>query len=356
MNNKRALNIVIVKMLGFNLFKFICIFLIWTASFCSIYAQDPVFSQFYAAPLEVNPAFAGLGRSPRIGINYRNQWPFIEQQFKSYTTYLLSYDQYFKAFKSGLGFTLLADDAGDGLIKTIKSNVIYSYRVPLTKKGHYIKGGVELGLVNINYNWDKFTFGDQLDREFGLITGGGVPIISKEIRPAKTNLNYFDAGVGMMYYSPTFYIGVATKHINAPKIGILTSNSDGYNGLPLRFTVHSGFEWRIDKRLGKYKKILSPGVILTKQAQFFQVNLGTQYQFSTVFAGIWYRIARHNGDAVIGTLGFRKDFWKLTYSFDYTTSSLGIGLGGSHELSLLFNFESVTKEKKNISDCFDAFR
>ena len=44
MNNKRALNIVIVKMLGFNLFKFICIFLIWAASFCNIYAQDPVFS------------------------------------------------------------------------------------------------------------------------------------------------------------------------------------------------------------------------------------------------------------------------------------------------------------------------
>ncbi|MFT5922039.1 MAG: hypothetical protein ACI8TS_001371, partial [Flavobacteriales bacterium] len=38
-------------------------------------AQDPEFTQFYANPLYLNPAFAGTARCPRLVMNYRNQWP-----------------------------------------------------------------------------------------------------------------------------------------------------------------------------------------------------------------------------------------------------------------------------------------
>ena len=41
----------------------------------NVFAQDPEFTQFYANPLYLNPAFAGTARSPRINLNYRNQWP-----------------------------------------------------------------------------------------------------------------------------------------------------------------------------------------------------------------------------------------------------------------------------------------
>ena len=57
-------------------------------------AQDPEFSQFYAAPLYLNPAFAGSARCPRIGLNYRNQWPALN---KTYITSAVSYDQHIDA-------------------------------------------------------------------------------------------------------------------------------------------------------------------------------------------------------------------------------------------------------------------
>ena len=38
------------------------------------FAQDPSFTQFYANPLYLNPAFAGTARCPRLNLNYRNQW------------------------------------------------------------------------------------------------------------------------------------------------------------------------------------------------------------------------------------------------------------------------------------------
>ncbi|MDZ7648916.1 MAG: type IX secretion system membrane protein PorP/SprF [Cytophagales bacterium] len=39
------------------------------------HAQDPQFSQYYAAPLYLNPAFTGTTQDHRFITNYRNQWP-----------------------------------------------------------------------------------------------------------------------------------------------------------------------------------------------------------------------------------------------------------------------------------------
>jgi len=39
----------------------------------TVTAQDAQFSQFYAAPLYLNPAFAGSTSQALVGANYRNQ-------------------------------------------------------------------------------------------------------------------------------------------------------------------------------------------------------------------------------------------------------------------------------------------
>ena len=56
-------------------------------------AQDPAFSQFYANPLYLNPAFSGSAPkgAPRGNLNYRDQWPGIG---RTYVTTAVSYDQY----------------------------------------------------------------------------------------------------------------------------------------------------------------------------------------------------------------------------------------------------------------------
>ena len=86
-------------------------------------AQDPVFSQFYLSPLQLNPGLTGLTEDPRFSANYRNQFPGFNN---AYRTYALSYDQYFPYANIGAGFWLLSDDAGDGLLKTIKAAGIFS--------------------------------------------------------------------------------------------------------------------------------------------------------------------------------------------------------------------------------------
>ncbi|MCG8573993.1 MAG: type IX secretion system membrane protein PorP/SprF, partial [Flavobacteriales bacterium] len=45
------------------------------------HSQDPEFTQFYANPIYLNPAFAGSHGCPRLNLNHRNQWPSISGAF-----------------------------------------------------------------------------------------------------------------------------------------------------------------------------------------------------------------------------------------------------------------------------------
>ena len=44
-------------------------------------AQDAEFTQFYANPVFMNPAFAGSARCPRFVMQYRNQWPAMSGNY-----------------------------------------------------------------------------------------------------------------------------------------------------------------------------------------------------------------------------------------------------------------------------------
>ncbi|MCB0582839.1 MAG: type IX secretion system membrane protein PorP/SprF, partial [Phaeodactylibacter sp.] len=74
--------------------------------------QDPIYSQFFAAPLQVNPAFAGTTLSPRVTANYRNEWAAYEG---GYETYSVAYEQSIESLNSGIGLMVLGDDAGNGI-------------------------------------------------------------------------------------------------------------------------------------------------------------------------------------------------------------------------------------------------
>ncbi|MDX1653203.1 MAG: type IX secretion system membrane protein PorP/SprF, partial [Brumimicrobium sp.] len=74
-------------------------------------AQDPQFSQFYANPIYLNPAFAGSHGCPRFALNYRNQWPALSGTF---VTFSASYDQYFTNISGGFGVIATHDQQGKG--------------------------------------------------------------------------------------------------------------------------------------------------------------------------------------------------------------------------------------------------
>ncbi len=313
----------------------------------SIQAQDPVLSQFYAAPLQLNPAFAGITNSPKINLNYRNQWSSI---FNAYTTYAASYDQYLQNVNSGIGFAVLMDRAGDGIYNTGNFNIVYSYKLPINQNT-YIKGGIQAGLYQVSLDWDKLVFIDQLDPISGQTQ------LSEENRPDQLSKSYFDVSTGLLVYNRLFYGGISIFHLNSPNESILNINEGLLNGLPMRLSLHGGMQIYLSKdNKTKNKPFISPNILYTKQDKFQQLNIGAYAGMSSVFAGAWFRHSFGNPDAVIFSLGFSKSLFKIGYSYDYTISRLNSESNGSHELSVLINFEKENRRKHSYNDCFNLFR
>ena len=109
---------------------FLLIAIICSSAANKITAQDPEFSQFYANPLYLNPAFAGTARCPRVSLNYRNQWPGISGTF---ITTSASYDQHVESLNGGLGLIVTNDQAANTLRST-RVSAIYSYQIKINRK------------------------------------------------------------------------------------------------------------------------------------------------------------------------------------------------------------------------------
>ncbi|NND31966.1 MAG: PorP/SprF family type IX secretion system membrane protein, partial [Saprospiraceae bacterium] len=204
----------------------ICILLSLVGSF----AQDPVFSQFYASPLHLNPAFSGSSEKPKVVLNYRNQWPSINQ---AYVTYAASFDQFYSDINSGFGLSVLADVAGRGLYKTTSAQLSYSYKVKF-RESLQMRLGISGGLINTRIDWARLIFPDQLDLEYGSVSPGGLPYPSDEIAPETGNsVSVLDASAGLIVFNQTFYGGISLKHLNTPQFSFLKVNDQLSSGLPL---------------------------------------------------------------------------------------------------------------------------
>jgi type IX secretion system PorP/SprF family membrane protein len=296
------------------------------ASSSNSFAQDPTFTQFYANPLYLNPAFAGSHGCPRFALNYRNEWPSLSG---NYVTYSASYDQYFKNISGGFGVLALHDQQGQGTINTSMLGLIYSYHLKVTRK-FSMMFGARASWFQKSLDWDKLTFGDMIDPRRGFIYSTGDV-------PRGGSRGFFDASAGVVGYSKTFFFGFAAHHLNTPNESMIVGNSP----LPMRFTGHMGAEIEIGKR-SKYSTGTSimPNVIYQYQNGFQELNVGTYIKYGAFNVGAWYR----NRDAFIMTIGVNTGKFKLGYSYDVTVSKLNNGVsGGSHEISMGLNLSCKSK-------------
>lgn len=111
-------------------FRFILTFTILLGSKVS-FGQDPLFTQFYAAPVYLSPSLAGASGGTRIILNIRDQWMKLPGD---YITYALSADHYLEKYRSGIGFLMLRDQAAGGLINTTEIGINYNYNFDISRK------------------------------------------------------------------------------------------------------------------------------------------------------------------------------------------------------------------------------
>jgi type IX secretion system PorP/SprF family membrane protein len=327
-----------------SLFLIIIIHLLYYTS----RAQDAIFTQFYASPLQINPAFTGNTIAPRIALNYRDQWRNVP---RAYSTFSASYDQFIEKLNSGFGVTIIGDQAGDGIFQRNGANVTYAYRLQ-SRIGFNLKLGVEAGVGQTNIAWDKLVFLDMIDPING-ISGKA----TQEVAPQEFFKNYLDFGAGFVAYNKNLYFGLSLKHLNSPNTSILDKNTNINTGLPIRYAFHAGYELVLrENRKRKPVAYLTPNILVVSQGPFGMVNIGMQGGINGFFAGLGFRHAFRNADAILMNVGWQKGILKVGYSHDITINGLP-NSWGAHEISVLLNFDELyDRNKPKYNDCFRFFR
>ncbi len=317
-----------------------------------LHGQDPIFSQFQSSPIQLNPAFAGDDYSGRLAINYRIQWPGLSA---AYNTFSLGYDQFFRKTNLALGINILSDGAGDGALKSNKISGIIGYRLKISDQT-YIKGGLEMALIQKKLNWEKLIFYDAIALSGGNVTPGGSYLPSNEIEPSNTSRSFLDIGSGFLLYNNKYFFGLSLDHMNTPIDDFLQNQEQNYVGLPMRWSLHSGYQFLLkSKSKNDLPSYVAPNFLYTRQAGFSQLNVGLNASYEKVFGGFGFRHSNSNGDAFIISAGIRTQNLKIGYSFDFTVSGITISEGGAHEMSLGYIFGESKKVSK-INDCLNLFR
>lgn len=300
-------------------------------------AQDPQFSQFYSASLYLNPAFTGNTDVGRFSGIYRNQWASIPGAFNSYS---FAYDHNLIDLNSGIGLMVTHDKAGSGGLKFTNVAGLYSYSFAINRK-LFIKAGMKFSYTFRGLNKSELLFADQIIRDGADET---IETFSDQ------GISYFDAGTGALLFSEKFWVGAAFDHLTKPEQSFINNESR----LPIKSSFHGGYKILIENG---YNEEDNSNIMLAfnykHQLTWNQLDIGAYYNKSAFVFGMWYRgipiiknYSISDNDAFVLLVGVHNNGFKIGYSYDITLSKLGGNSGGSHEVSIVYEYPYKKRKKK----------
>jgi type IX secretion system PorP/SprF family membrane protein len=318
-----------------------------------LHAQDPNFSQFYNNPTYYNPAMTGINNGTTLRFNARNLWGPIPGRFN---TFAASVDAQ-SVFKMGLGINAYSDVGGEALLRTTAGYLNYSYR-PVDSKNCVLQFGASGGYVNKNIDWSKLKFSDQYDETLGEVRP------SAFANPNYQSIGYVDFGAGAVvrfngeprrngrgsFDRFMVTLGGSVHHLSQPKDGFL----QGEQQLPLRSIFHGNINLLFDE------VVIAPGAVYETQNQFRTFSAGVNFVNKPMTFGLWFRnrtaaLTGKQFDSFIFVLGYSAPpksarNWRVMYNYDITVSRLKTSSYGTHEISLIIDFNNSILFKKMVSN------
>jgi len=284
-------------------------------------AQDNIYSQFFNAPIALNPALTGqFDGDLRVNMIYRNQWSAVGK-----LNYLnASIDYNLPQFGGGIG--LMVNRSNEGTAYFIRNSMAATYAYSIGGDSYVLSFGLQAGIANRQIDYGKLIFSDQIDPTTGYIPGS----TSSAEAPAFNNKYYFDSGVGINLVMGSFMGGAALQHLNKPDQSFTGTPSP----LPMRGSLHLSYKLDVDPyNTGDEadKSYIIPSVVMYKQADASTMSVGAQYKRRGVSAGLWYRTdGQGSPNAVVVSLIFdlflHKDTgekFRFGLSHDASVSKIG---------------------------------
>jgi type IX secretion system PorP/SprF family membrane protein len=312
------------------------------------FAVDPHFSQFYATPLNLNPALTGLnyGKIRASGI-YRSQWGSLIP----FNTYGFSLDM--AAGKKsenknfgGIGLNITNDGAGTNSLNSFNGFLSLAFHKTLGSKGNsYLALGFQGGLAQKSITTASLSAQNQW------VAGqGSDATVTNGETFSGASISYPDFNAGLFWYNylgekNSVFLGFSSFHLTQPTATFL----GGTEKLTRRYLVHGGSRFAVAKKIN-----LLPNAIYMMQNGLSELNIGTSMEFDfsqspkfrAVSIGGWYR----NTDAIIASIAFELVNFNIGLSYDLSTSDIKSATSGNggFEISLTYTFVPKSMLSNNI--------
>jgi len=298
--------------------------------------QDYQFGQFYALPLYYNPAFAGANLNSRLTAGYRNQWSGLQ----GWKGWVGSFDWHLKKASSGIGLFLSSNSIARLGYGQTNGMLQYAYRAKISEKIR-VSSGLGIGFGQMSWSFGNQLFGDQLAVD---------PILKKSQDPVANSTisdSYLDLQLGALVYSQKWWLSLSILHPHSPKFNLL-----GENLIEPKINLSGGYRFEMKKPTDYKGEIspnaITPAILLRSQGSASQLDLGVYLHYVPFVFGIWYRgiplpvkeTKTLNHDAVTALVGIKQNNLSIGYSYDINVSGLVGILGGSHEITVTYEFKT----------------
>ncbi len=315
--------------------------------YSSGWAQDQHFSQFFAAPLNLNPALAGsYDGSFRVGAIYRDQWrAALGNAISTYAAggdirYKIPFTDKKNPDFASVGFLFYGDRAQLYDLNTNQISLFLAYHKALDYNTKQFLGlGFQLGIAQKNINYEDLVFGDQFNNI------DAFDLESSELLPIN-NFAYGDYAWGLHYtISPTkttnVNAGYSMAHFHTPNISFyrneneLTPDLVRQNNLFIKHSAYFNTSFNIT-----YQLQLTPRFLFISQGPHQELNAGAslrigrdQFVAQGFHLGAFLRPV-HDFD------GYDLDALVLLAGFEYSNMLIGF----SYDL----NLRDIVQDQKGI--------
>jgi type IX secretion system PorP/SprF family membrane protein len=300
----------------------------------SMVAQDFFFSQFYAAPLSLNPALTGFSVGDyRAVLNYRD----VNKGLIPSRTYMGSFDM--KLLKPvvkpdifAAGLTVVSDQVAQGSFNKLSVLASTAYHKNFgSNKNHYIALGAQLGMFQRQADLNEYTYPNQWDPVTGYSPSNprGEDFVTMET-------TIFDMNLGVFWYGiigkTGIFAGGSSFHMLNPKESFLSDE----NRLIRRYVGHAGASIYLSEDFN-----LIPNVVLMYQNAAQQIAAGTMVEWKIPPTKSSFKIGgyyRPSDRSVIASTAVKVDDFELGLSTDFLSRMQTLSKTQSaFELSLTYS-------------------
>lgn len=310
----------------------------------TVFAQDIHFSQFYAAPIYLNPAKTGFfNGNYRLTAIYKNQWKSVTVPYQT-----ISGSADFSVptgpdRKDMFGFGLMAfsDRAGDSHFTTTQFEGSLAFNKCFDRYGHsYLGFGLQGGYVSSYLDYSLLTFDENFEggatTENFAYNSAGYPDVS--------------AGLEWNYLADkhkNFSLGLSMAHINEP---VQTFMGDASSIVYRKISANASATLPVNAQISIYPKIYYATQGPNREAVFGAFGrFGMEKRGTNEYALYFGAMERWN-DAAIFLVRFDINDFAFTFSYDFNHSKLARvsnGMGGP-ELSIQYIGGITSPKKKRV--------